>query len=157
MALMFGALIVVIECVGGGKKREKEKRRPRKDGKKNGRNKKGDDKPQNHDVIRPLFSPSSLFRRKQQFKPNDYSPVSDVWFDETKHLLSGLGDSDEDTVVDLKESEKLEDLSWLWGDFGDTVVEGTRSRWRLVYRFPRSRPTRRHYFSSIHRFTLKSH
>jgi hypothetical protein len=53
--------------------------------------------------------------------PNDYSPVGDVWFDETKHLLSGLCDANKDAVVDLEETEELEDLSWLGGDLGDTV------------------------------------
>jgi hypothetical protein len=53
--------------------------------------------------------------------PNDYSPVGDVWFDETKHLLGSLGNPDEDSVVDLQQSEELEDLSGLGGDLGDTV------------------------------------
>lgn len=30
--------------------------------------------------------------------------VGDVWADEVEHLLSSLGDSDKDTVVDLQKS-----------------------------------------------------
>lgn len=47
--------------------------------------------------------------------------VGDVWVDDCQHLLGGLGQSDEDTVVDLKESEKLEDLSWLGCHLVDTL------------------------------------
>ena len=50
----------------------------------------------------------------------DFS-VGDVRLNESKHLLSGLGDSDKDTVVDLKESEELKDLLGFWGDFRDTT------------------------------------
>lgn len=49
-----------------------------------------------------------------------YVPVGDVWLDETKHLLSGLGDLDEYTVVDLEEAEELEDLAGLGGNLVDT-------------------------------------
>lgn len=49
--------------------------------------------------------------------------VGDVWADKVEHLLRSLGDSDEDTVVDLEETEKLEDLLWLGGDLGDTASE----------------------------------
>jgi len=47
--------------------------------------------------------------------------VGDVWADKVEHLLSGLGDSDEDTVIDLEETEKLEDLLWLGGNLRDTL------------------------------------
>jgi hypothetical protein len=47
--------------------------------------------------------------------------VGDVWADKVEHLLGGLGDSDKDTVVDLKETEKLEDLLWLGGNLRDTL------------------------------------
>lgn len=53
--------------------------------------------------------------------PNNYSPVGDVWLDETKHLLGSLGDSNKDTVVDLEQSEELQDLSGLRCDLGDTL------------------------------------
>ena len=47
--------------------------------------------------------------------------VGDVWLDQLKHLLSGLGDADKDTIVDLKETEELKDLLGLGSDFGDTA------------------------------------
>lgn len=47
--------------------------------------------------------------------------VGDVRVDKVKHLLGSLGDTNEDTVVDLKESEKLEDLLGLGGNLGDTL------------------------------------
>lgn len=36
-------------------------------------------------------------------------------------MLGSLGDTNEDTVVDLKESEKLEDLLGLGSNLGDTM------------------------------------
>lgn len=47
--------------------------------------------------------------------------VGDVRVDKVEHLLGGLGDTNEDTVVDLKESEKLEDLLGLGGNLRDTM------------------------------------
>ena len=38
-------------------------------------------------------------------------------------MFGGIGDPDENTVVDLDESEKLEDLSGFGGDFTDTIEE----------------------------------
>ena len=71
---------------------------------------------------------SALLASQEVFGPNDYSPVGDVWFDETKHLLGSLGDPDKDTVVDLEQSEELEDLSGLGGDLGDTTrLDGTNA------------------------------
>ncbi len=49
-----------------------------------------------------------------------YAPVCDVWLDETEHLLSGPGDLDKYTVVDLEETEELEDLAGLGGNLVDT-------------------------------------
>lgn len=46
--------------------------------------------------------------------------VSDVRLDKTKHLLGSLGHLDEDTVVDLEETEKLEDFTGLGCDLVDT-------------------------------------
>jgi hypothetical protein len=46
--------------------------------------------------------------------------VGDVWLNKLEHLLGSLGDSDKDTVVDLEETEELEDLLWLGGNLGDT-------------------------------------
>jgi hypothetical protein len=48
------------------------------------------------------------------------APISDIGFNETEHLLSSSCCLDENTVVDLKETQKLEDLSWLGGDLIDT-------------------------------------
>ena len=48
-------------------------------------------------------------------------PVSDIWLNETKHLLGSLGDLDEDTVVDLEETEQLQRLALLGVDLVDTV------------------------------------
>ena len=47
--------------------------------------------------------------------------VGNVGLNETEHLLSGLGDTDEDTVVDLEEAEELEDLLGLGGKLRDTL------------------------------------
>ena len=47
--------------------------------------------------------------------------ISDVWVYDCKHLLRGLGQTNEDAIVDLEESEKLKDLSWLWGNLADTI------------------------------------
>lgn len=47
--------------------------------------------------------------------------VGNVWLDEGQHLRGSLGELDEDSVVDLQESEQLHDLSWLWWDLVDTL------------------------------------
>lgn len=47
-------------------------------------------------------------------------PVGDVGLDEEEHLGGGLGDLDEDTVVDLEETEELQDLAGLGGNVVDT-------------------------------------
>jgi hypothetical protein len=47
--------------------------------------------------------------------------VGDVGLNKAEHLLGGLGHADEDTVVDLEEAEKLEDLLGLGGNLGDTL------------------------------------
>lgn len=46
--------------------------------------------------------------------------VSDPGLDNLEHLSGGLGDLDEDTVVDLEETEELEDLAGLRGHLVDT-------------------------------------
>ena len=58
-------------------------------------------------------------------------PVGDIWLNETKHLLGGLGDFDEDTVVDLEQSEELEDLAGFGGDFVDTTNTNDEVNLRL--------------------------
>ena len=75
----------------------------------------------------PRCNQLSAWRFCKQRRPDDYSPVGDVWSDETKHLLGGLGDSNKDTVVDLQQSEELQDLSGLGSDLGDTVEGLDRS------------------------------
>lgn len=50
-------------------------------------------------------------------------PVGDVGLDEEEHLGGGLGDLDEDTVVDLEETEELQDLAGLGGNVVDTERE----------------------------------
>lgn len=49
--------------------------------------------------------------------------VSDPGLDDLEHLSGSLGDLDEDTVVDLEETEKLEDLAGLRGHLVDTAME----------------------------------
>jgi hypothetical protein len=47
--------------------------------------------------------------------------IGDPWLDNLQHLKSGLGHADKDTVVDLEETEELEDLAGLWCDLVDTL------------------------------------
>lgn len=47
--------------------------------------------------------------------------VGDPGLNDLEHLSGGLGDLDEDTVVNLKETEKLEDLAGLGGHLVDTL------------------------------------
>ena len=47
--------------------------------------------------------------------------ICDVGIDDGQHLLCSLGELDEDTVVDLEESEELQNLSWLGSDLVDTL------------------------------------
>ena len=46
--------------------------------------------------------------------------VGNVRVDDGEHLLGGLGELDEGTVVDLEETEELEDLAGLRSDLVDT-------------------------------------
>lgn len=48
--------------------------------------------------------------------------VGNPWLDNLQHLEGGLGHADKDTVVNLEESEELEDLSGLWCDLVDTAL-----------------------------------
>ena len=66
-------------------------------------------------------------------------PVGDVRLDHEEHLGSSLGDLDEDTVVDLEESEELQDLLGLRGDVVDTE--------KIIASAPSSLPPR---FRSAH-------
>lgn len=47
--------------------------------------------------------------------------ISDPWLDNTKHFESGLGEADEDPVVNLEKTKELENLAGLGGDLIDTV------------------------------------
>jgi len=47
--------------------------------------------------------------------------VSDVWVDNGQHLLSGLGQLDKDTVVDLEKTKELENFARLGGNLVDTM------------------------------------
>lgn len=47
--------------------------------------------------------------------------VGNVWLDDSQKLGGGLGQSDEDTAVDLVKSQKLQDLSRLRSDLVDTL------------------------------------
>ena len=49
--------------------------------------------------------------------------VGDPRLNNLDHLRSGLGDTDEDTVVDLEQTEELEDLAGLRGNLIDTGYE----------------------------------
>lgn len=48
--------------------------------------------------------------------------VGNVGVDDGQHFLRGLGQLDEDTIVDLEETEELEDLAWLGGNLVDTAI-----------------------------------
>lgn len=48
--------------------------------------------------------------------------VGNVGVDDSKHLLSGFGKTDEDAIVDLEEPKKLQNLARLGGNLVDTVV-----------------------------------
>ena len=47
--------------------------------------------------------------------------VSDEWLDHLDHVPGGLVELDEHTVVQLSESEELQDLLWLWGKLTNTI------------------------------------
>ena len=47
--------------------------------------------------------------------------IGDPWLNNSKHVHDGLVVFEEDGVVDLSESEKPEDLSWLGGEGVDTL------------------------------------
>lgn len=47
--------------------------------------------------------------------------VGDVRLSQLEQLRGGLGNLDENTRVDLSQTEQLQDLSWLWWDLGDTL------------------------------------
>jgi hypothetical protein len=47
--------------------------------------------------------------------------VSNPWLDDLEHLEGSLGHADKDPIVDLEETEELEDLARLWCNLVDTA------------------------------------
>ena len=47
--------------------------------------------------------------------------VGNVGVDDGEHLLGGLGEADEGAVVDLEQTEQLQDLAGLGSDLVDTI------------------------------------
>lgn len=58
--------------------------------------------------------------------------VGNVWVDDCQHLLRSLCQTNEDTIVDLEESEKLQNLSWLWCNLVDTLDSDNEDKFRLL-------------------------
>ena len=70
--------------------------------------------------------------------PCDNSMLTSDWTErsrplttDSEHVLSGLVDLDEDSVVDLPQSEKLQDLLDLGGDLVDTTDSHDEDQLRL--------------------------
>jgi hypothetical protein len=57
--------------------------------------------------------------------------VCNPWLNDTEHFSSGLGKANEDTVVDLEETEELKDLARLGGDLVDTLDTNNKDKLRL--------------------------
>ena len=49
-----------------------------------------------------------------------WETISDEWLDDSNHVPGGLVELNEDSVVELSQSEELQDLLWLWGKLVDT-------------------------------------
>ena len=47
--------------------------------------------------------------------------VGNEWFNHLDHVPGGFVQFDENSVVQLSQSEKLQDLLWLWGKLSDTI------------------------------------
>lgn len=69
-------------------------------------------------------------------------PVGDVGLDHEEHLRGSLGDLDKDSVVDLEETEELEDLAGLGGNVVDTARRVV-SAFPLLHRPKRTYPLMR--------------
>jgi len=52
-----------------------------------------------------------------------WETIGDKWFDHSEHVPSGLVKLNEDTVVQLSQSEELQDLLWLRSKLVDTKGE----------------------------------
>jgi len=63
-------------------------------------------------------------RKEKEREKGENLPVGDVGLNTEKHLRGSLGNLDKDTVVDLEETEKLQDLAGLGGNVVDTRKQG---------------------------------
>jgi hypothetical protein len=54
--------------------------------------------------------------------------VGDEWLDHLEHVSGGFVNLDKDSVMDLSQSEELQDLLWLWGKLVDTINEKLETR-----------------------------
>jgi len=54
--------------------------------------------------------------------------ISNIWFDNTEHFDSSLGETNKYTIVDLKETKKLKSLALLWVNFVDTFDSDYESK-----------------------------
>lgn len=57
--------------------------------------------------------------------------VGDVWLGQLQQFGGGLGQSDEDTGVDLGQSQQLQNLSWLRSNLHDTLDSDDKDQLRL--------------------------
>jgi hypothetical protein len=48
--------------------------------------------------------------------------VGNPWLNNLQHLEGGLGHANKDTIIDLKKTEELKDLSGLWCNLVDTTI-----------------------------------
>ena len=62
--------------------------------------------------------------------------VSDEWLDHLDHVPCGFVKFNEDGIVNLSQSEELQDFLWLWGKLSDTMgikkVRKTRQKNNLI-------------------------
>ena len=49
-----------------------------------------------------------------------WETISDEWLDDSDHVPGGLVELNKHSVVELSQSEELQDLLWLWGKLVDT-------------------------------------
>ena len=50
-----------------------------------------------------------------------YSPPSDVWLNDAKHVDGGFVELDEDSIVDLPQTQQLQNLTRFWVQTIDTA------------------------------------
>ena len=56
-----------------------------------------------------------------------WETVSDVWLNDSNHVPGSLVELNEHSIVQLSESQKLQDLLWLWGKLIDTLDSDNES------------------------------